>query len=54
MEENLVRGLMYTDGSFLAFFRSPIAAVFMGISILVVLWTAYKEIRGRFPQKEAA
>ena len=54
VEENLVRGLMYTDGSFLAFFRSPIAAVFMGISILVVLWTAYKEIRGRFSQKEAA
>ena len=54
VEENLVRGLMYTGGSFLAFFRSPIAAVFMSVSLLVVLWTAYKELRGRFSKKEKA
>jgi putative tricarboxylic transport membrane protein len=47
LEENLIRGLMYANGSFLAFFQSPIAATFMGISIAAVLWTVYKKIRER-------
>ena len=51
LEENLIRGLMYTNGSFFAFFKSPIAAVFMGISILAVLWTVFKEVRKRFGKK---
>lgn len=29
VEENLIRGLMYTNNNFWAFFKSPIAAIFM-------------------------
>lgn len=45
IEENLIRGLMYTNNNFWAFFESPIAAVFMIISVGVVAWTAWKEVR---------
>ena len=45
VETNLLRGLMYTDGNFFEFFESPIAAVFMGISIVVVIWTIIKQLR---------
>jgi putative tricarboxylic transport membrane protein len=34
VEMNLRRGLMFTDGSFFAFFKSPIAAVFLFLAIL--------------------
>ena len=36
---------MYTDGNFFEFFESPIAAVFIGISAIVVVWTIIKQIR---------
>lgn len=45
VETNLVRGLMYTNGSFLGFFRSPIAAVFILISVSVIIMTGVKEYR---------
>ncbi len=45
IEENLIRGLMYTNNNFWAFFESPIAAVFMLISVGVVIWTAWKEVK---------
>ncbi len=43
VETNLRRGLQFTGGSFLAFFQSPIAAVFMVIAIAVIAWTAGKK-----------
>lgn len=45
LEENLIRGLMYANGNFFGFFKSPIAAVFLIISILAVLWTTFKNVR---------
>ncbi|MDR1901888.1 MAG: tripartite tricarboxylate transporter permease [Treponema sp.] len=45
VEENLIRGLMYTNGNFFGFFQSPIAAVFMAISVSAVVWTVFKGIR---------
>ena len=48
VEQNLIRGMQYTDGSFLKFFQSPIAAVFLTISIGVLLWSVIKQIRRRF------
>ena len=45
VETNLVRGLMYCDGDFLGFFKSPIAAVFMLVSVVVVVMTAWKEFK---------
>lgn len=44
VETNLRRGLQFTDGSFLAFFKSPIAAVFMVIAIAFIAWTAISKI----------
>lgn len=48
IEQNLIRGMQYTDGHFLRFFKSPIAAVFLGISIAVLAWAVFKQIRKRF------
>jgi putative tricarboxylic transport membrane protein len=48
VEENLIRGLQYTDNSFIKFFESPIAAVFLVISAGVILWAIIKHVRGRF------
>ena len=45
VETNLVRGLMYCDGNFLGFFKSPIAAVFILVSVVVVIMTAWKEFK---------
>lgn len=44
VETNLRRGLQFTDGSFLAFFKSPIAAVFMIIAIGFIAWTALSKV----------
>lgn len=41
----LRRGLMYTHGSFLAFFKSPVAAVFLSLSIISILWMVWKNMR---------
>lgn len=45
VEENLIRGLMYTNNDFWAFFKSPIAAIFMIFTLCMVIWTAYKQLR---------
>jgi putative tricarboxylic transport membrane protein len=45
VEANLRRGLMFSDGSFFAFFKSPIAAIFMSLGIISLLGAAYREIR---------
>lgn len=45
VEENLIRGLMYSNNNFFAFFQSPIAAVFIVFTIIMVIWTAYKQIK---------
>lgn len=42
VETNLRRGLQFTDNSFLKFFESPIAAGFMIIAIVFVIWSVYK------------
>lgn len=47
VEENLIRGLQYTNNSFLKFFESPIAAVFMLISMGVILWAFAKQMKAR-------
>ena len=44
VETNLRRGLQFTNGSFLAFFQSPIAAGFMLIAIAFIVWTVIKNI----------
>lgn len=46
LELYLRRGLMLTKGDFFAFFGSPIAAVFMIVAIVVVVWTFVKAFRG--------
>ena len=48
VEQNLIRGMQYTDSNFLRFFESPIAAVFLTISIGVILWAVIKQVRRRF------
>lgn len=48
IEQNLLRGMQYTDNNFWAFFESPIAAVFLSISIFVILWAVYKQVKVRF------
>ncbi len=45
IEENLIRGLMYSNDNFWVFFSSPIAATFMGITIITVLYTIYKQVK---------
>lgn len=44
VETNLRRGLQFTGGSFWAFFKSPIAAVFMLIAIAFIAWTTVKNV----------
>ena len=51
VEENLIRGLMYTNNNFWAFFKSPIAAIFMIAAIAMVVWTGYKQIKGYCAKK---
>ncbi|MEG2176969.1 MAG: tripartite tricarboxylate transporter permease [Oscillibacter sp.] len=41
----LRRGLMYTHGSFLAFFKSPVAALFLGMSALSIVIMVWKNIQ---------
>ena len=53
VETNLRRGLQATNGSFLAFFTHPIAAVFMAIAIIVVLYSVVKPIIDRKKGKAA-
>lgn len=43
----LRRGLMYTHGSFLAFFKSPVAAVLLTASIISIVLMVWKNIKVR-------
>jgi len=48
IEQNLIRGLMYSNNSFFAFFKSPIAGTVLVFTIAVILYTAFKEFRKAF------
>jgi len=54
LEENLRRGLMFTDGNFLGFFKSPIAAVFLAIGILSVVYSIILELKRARSKKVTA
>lgn len=54
VEENLIRGLMYSKNNFLLFFQSPIAAVFLSLAIVAVLYTVYKEFKKSRARKKLA
>lgn len=43
-ELNLRRGLMYSNGSFLAFFQKPVSATLIIVSIIFVIYTLWKNI----------
>ena len=43
----LRRGLMYTHGSFLAFFKSPVAAILLTASIISIILMVWKNIKSR-------
>ena len=44
-ETNLLRGLMFTGGSFFKMFTYPIAAVCIVGFVAVVIWTAYSRMK---------
>lgn len=46
-ETNLRRGLMLSDGNFVAFVSNPIAATFLGLALAFVLWQLYSAVRPR-------
>ncbi|MDR0760922.1 MAG: tripartite tricarboxylate transporter permease [Treponema sp.] len=43
IETNLIRGLMFSEGSFIPFLTSPIAALFLAVAVLSVVFTIHKE-----------
>ena len=45
IETNLRRGLIASQGSYLPFLTSPISAVFLGVSLLVIVLAVRKELR---------
>jgi len=51
VEESLIRGLMYSKNHFFTFFKSPIAAVFLVLSILAICWTVYKEVKAAMKRR---
>lgn len=53
IEDNLIRGLMYSNNDFTAFFTSPISGAFLIFTIGMVIWTAYKQIKGVMARKAA-
>ncbi len=44
-ETNLRRGLMLSDGNFLAFLTNPIAACFLGLAAAFIVWQVYSATR---------
>ncbi len=44
-ESNLRRGLQLTKGSFVPFLKSPICAVFLLITVGVIIWSSVREFR---------
>ena len=53
VEQNLLRGMQYTDNNFWAFFTYPIAAVFLVISAGVIIWSFYKAIKKKIAKNKA-
>lgn len=53
VEENLIRGMQYSNNNFLVFFSSPIALVFMLLTVAVLVFTVIKEIKTRKEKKAA-
>ncbi|MDO5350027.1 MAG: tripartite tricarboxylate transporter permease [Lachnospiraceae bacterium] len=53
IEENLIRGLMYSNNNFWTFFTSPIAAAFMIFTMCMVAWTAYSQIKRALAKQKA-
>lgn len=53
IETNLMRGLMFSKGSFLPFVTNPISAVFLAIAILSVVLSARKEIQRKRAQVQS-
>ncbi|KQQ56087.1 Tat pathway signal protein [Pseudomonas sp. Leaf127] len=49
-ETNLRRGLMLSDGNFMAFLSNPIAASFLGLALAFIVWQVYSAMR---PKKSA-
>ena len=45
VETNLLRGLQFSDGNFMAFLQRPISAVFLGITAVYLVFTVVKEVR---------
>ncbi len=45
IEENLIRGLMYSNDNFLLFFTSPIAATFLILTVVAVVYTIFKQVK---------
>lgn len=54
IEENLIRGLMYSNNNFWAFFTSPIAAAFMVFTMCMVAWTAYTQMKHALAKRKTA
>ena len=46
-ETNLRRGLMLSDGDFGAFLSNPIAAVFLGLALVFILWQVVSSLRSK-------
>src|SRR3990167_6905076 len=46
-ETNLRRGLMLSDGNFGAFLSNPIAAVFLGLALVFILWQVVSSLRSK-------
>ncbi|AEV28390.1 hypothetical protein SpiGrapes_0539 [Sphaerochaeta pleomorpha str. Grapes] len=44
IEENLLRGMQYSSNNFFIFFTSPIAAVFLVLTVIVFIYSLFKEI----------
>jgi len=45
VEINLLRGLQFSDGNFMAFFQRPISAIFLSITVIYLVATVVREIR---------
>jgi putative tricarboxylic transport membrane protein len=45
VEMNLRRGLMFTDGSFFAFFKNPIASIFLILGILSIILSFWRGLK---------
>ena len=53
VEEKLRSGLMYTNGNFLAFFERPVTATFMILTVVVLVFWSYKQLRKAKANKQA-